>query len=173
MKTARLVGILIVLLVVLGVIVSLWHPSAPAAPGGKGQVACTLEAKICPDGTAVGRSGPNCEFAACPAPEPQGEASGTIGIGQNFSFAGVTVTPLEVLDDSRCPVDVQCVWAGTAHVKARVMSGLGTSEMTFALGEPVTTEAETITLTGLSPAPHSGTDILQADYRLTFEASKR
>lgn len=28
--------------------------------------ACTLEAKICPDGSAVGRSGPNCEFAACP-----------------------------------------------------------------------------------------------------------
>ncbi len=28
--------------------------------------ACTLEAKICPDGSSVGRSGPNCEFAACP-----------------------------------------------------------------------------------------------------------
>jgi len=31
-----------------------------------GGVACTMEAKICPDGTAVGRSGPNCEFAPCP-----------------------------------------------------------------------------------------------------------
>lgn len=30
-------------------------------------VACTQEAKICPDGvTAVGREGPNCEFAPCP-----------------------------------------------------------------------------------------------------------
>jgi hypothetical protein len=29
-------------------------------------VACTMEAKICPDGSAVGRTGPNCEFAACP-----------------------------------------------------------------------------------------------------------
>ena len=28
--------------------------------------ACTKEAKLCPDGTAVGRSGPNCDFAACP-----------------------------------------------------------------------------------------------------------
>lgn len=27
--------------------------------------ACTQEAKICPDGSAVGRTGPNCEFAAC------------------------------------------------------------------------------------------------------------
>lgn len=29
---------------------------------------CTLEAKICPDGTAVGRTGPKCEFAPCPTP---------------------------------------------------------------------------------------------------------
>lgn len=28
--------------------------------------ACTADAKICPDGSAVGRIGPNCEFAACP-----------------------------------------------------------------------------------------------------------
>jgi hypothetical protein len=29
-------------------------------------VACTMEAKICPDGSSVGRSGPNCTFAPCP-----------------------------------------------------------------------------------------------------------
>jgi len=29
--------------------------------------ACTQEAKLCPDGSYVGRTGPNCEFAACPA----------------------------------------------------------------------------------------------------------
>jgi hypothetical protein len=28
--------------------------------------ACTMEAKICPDGSSVGRTGPNCEFSACP-----------------------------------------------------------------------------------------------------------
>jgi hypothetical protein len=30
------------------------------------QKACTQEAIICPDGTSVGRTGPNCEFAPCP-----------------------------------------------------------------------------------------------------------
>src|SRR3989338_6049186 len=30
-------------------------------------VACTMEAKVCPDGTAVGRTSPRCEFAACPS----------------------------------------------------------------------------------------------------------
>ena len=33
---------------------------------GDNQSACTLEAKICPDGSTVGREGPNCEFAECP-----------------------------------------------------------------------------------------------------------
>lgn len=28
-------------------------------------VACTLDAKLCPDGSSVGRVGPNCEFAPC------------------------------------------------------------------------------------------------------------
>lgn len=28
--------------------------------------ACQMDAKICPDGSAVGRSGPNCEFLPCP-----------------------------------------------------------------------------------------------------------
>jgi len=28
--------------------------------------ACTMEAKLCPDGSSVGRTGPLCEFEACP-----------------------------------------------------------------------------------------------------------
>ncbi len=31
---------------------------------------CTLEAKLCPDGSAVGRVLPNCEFAPCPTSAP-------------------------------------------------------------------------------------------------------
>jgi len=37
-----------------------------SVPGSDGGVACTMEAKQCPDGSYVGRSGPNCEFTACP-----------------------------------------------------------------------------------------------------------
>lgn len=34
-------------------------------------IACTADAKICPDGTGVGRVGPNCEFAECPTVEEE------------------------------------------------------------------------------------------------------
>lgn len=33
--------------------------------------ACTQEAKLCPDGSSVGRTGPNCEFKACPGEPTQ------------------------------------------------------------------------------------------------------
>lgn len=40
----------------------------PAPSPAPEPIACTADAKICPDGSAVGRVGPNCEFAPCPEP---------------------------------------------------------------------------------------------------------
>lgn len=34
-------------------------------PLPEGEMMCTMEAKQCADGSYVGRSGPNCEFAPC------------------------------------------------------------------------------------------------------------
>ena len=39
--------------------------------------ACTEDAMQCPDGTTVGRTGPDCEFV-CPTPEAVGEFWGTV-----------------------------------------------------------------------------------------------
>jgi len=39
---------------------------ASPSPASQAETACTMEAKICSDGSSVGRSGPNCEFAECP-----------------------------------------------------------------------------------------------------------
>lgn len=32
----------------------------------RGSWACTADAKICPDGSSVGRTPPYCQFASCP-----------------------------------------------------------------------------------------------------------
>lgn len=39
----------------------------PKPAGEPEPVFCTQEAKLCPDGSYVGRTGPKCEFATCPA----------------------------------------------------------------------------------------------------------
>lgn len=36
------------------------------APERHDKIFCTMEAKLCPDGSYVSRTGPNCEFALCP-----------------------------------------------------------------------------------------------------------
>jgi hypothetical protein len=45
-------------------------PSVPSKPDNGSTttepIFCTMEAKQCPDGSYVGRSGPKCEFAPCP-----------------------------------------------------------------------------------------------------------
>jgi hypothetical protein len=41
---------------------------------GESGTVCPTDAMMCPDGTGVGRQGPNCEFAPCPeSPPPQDE----------------------------------------------------------------------------------------------------
>ena len=38
-------------------------------------VMCTMDAKLCPDGSSVGRTGPDCEFAPCPGEEAEDDGS--------------------------------------------------------------------------------------------------
>ncbi len=68
MNRKTLIGIIVVLVAAVGFSIYL-KPTVPA-----GQV-CTMEAKMCPDGSYVGRTGPMCEFAACPA---AGSTSGVL-----------------------------------------------------------------------------------------------
>jgi len=99
MKYWAIIGV-----VVLIIITALWAVSGRVvqAPGGQ---ACTMEAKLCPDGSAVGRTGPNCEFAACPTIATTTTATTTIGGGGGGILpynSGVRGT---VLLGPTCPVE--------------------------------------------------------------------
>ena len=162
--------LLIVLVLVLVVAGGLWAVKGGVvqAPGGR---ACTQEAKICPDGTAVGRTGPNCEFAACPL--SGGTVSVETRIGKEVSGLGVRITPLAIVEDSRCPIDVMCIQAGTVRVRALLSSGLGEATQEFKLGQTITTEAERITLTEVFPQRMAGTMVRDGEYVFQFEIAKR
>lgn len=67
---------------VLLIMIVLSFLSSPAGALWAGKP-CTKEAKVCPDGSSVGRGGPNCEFAACPGEAAPGGADGSNGTGAN------------------------------------------------------------------------------------------
>ncbi len=70
MKTLWL-GILVIVLLGVGGLVyrnAIEHPNQP--------IACPLDAKVCPDGTAVARVGSTCDFPACAPPNVSLEALG-------------------------------------------------------------------------------------------------
>jgi hypothetical protein len=60
----KYLGLLIVLIIALSAGINTVRAEDSAVSGGI--KACTMEAKLCPDGSYVGRTGPNCEFSACP-----------------------------------------------------------------------------------------------------------
>lgn len=165
--------------IVLGAIIyTTWSTIMKRTESGKQVqgVACTADARQCADGTWVGRSGPDCQFV-CPAAtgtKPV-EKEGTLetGIGKEAAGFDVKITPLKVVEDSRCPKDVQCIQAGTVRVETRVVSGLGTSTPTFTLGKSITTEAEIITLMSVDPLREAGKAIGSKEYVFTFKVSKR
>ena len=132
---------------------------------------CNADAKICSDGSSVGRTGPSCEFTACPPPESKNGVIRTT-IGQRMTAIHVTITPRKIVDDSRCPSDVQCIWAGTAHVKTTVTTPAGSSDVVFELAHPEIVGDYRITLSELTPASHSGEVIQDSSYRFVFTVEK-
>ena len=58
---------------------------------------------------------PEPQPAPEPAPQPEAATLGkpvTLKIGASAAFAGGLKVTLKSIDDSRCPKDVQCIWAG-------------------------------------------------------------
>lgn len=91
----------IVLLVLIG-IVGFFYRNAIEAPGPV--TACPMDAKVCPDGSSVGRVAPLCQFAACPSGTtdtdtgisyliPEGYVADENAYGADTSLRGAFVKP--------------------------------------------------------------------------------
>ena len=94
-----------------------------------GPVACTMEAMQCPDGSYVGRTGPNCEFV-CPTATttPAGGAGG--GFAEYHSGIKGTVLAGPTCPVQRTPPDPQCadkpvatnIWISRTITPTQVMA---------------------------------------------------
>jgi hypothetical protein len=99
----------------------------------------------------------------------------TTALNESVSALGVSITPLSVEEDSRCPMDVQCIQAGQVRLKVMTIDGMGTSTMTITLGatEPITTETVSLWLTDVLPIKVSTNSTEDTEYRFTFRIDRR
>lgn len=104
-----------------------------------------------------------------PAPTAQDGLSRT-RIGQTVAVGGPKVTPLVVIEDSRCPAKAVCFWAGQVRISARVDLGRGSENHELTQGKPIPVADGTLELVEVLPArPRADEGALSPkDYRFAF-----
>jgi hypothetical protein len=94
---------------------------------------------------------------------------------KRFPRSKLSVRFVELVEDSRCPTDTNCVWAGNAKIKVRVRAHGRSHDLTLdtnGANQTVTAEGYTIKLIALTPEPRSNIRINRNGYVATFEAVK-
>ncbi len=154
-----------------GAIFLIWDKEVPTVNTNQNPepVACTMEAKLCPDGSYVGRTGPKCEFTACPTTQAT-TGNIVLAIGQMKKLGDLSVILNSVSNDSRCPIDVQCIQAGTVSVTITLIDSTHTETKNIRSDQAAYIFGKnTISIVNVSPVPHSQKRIINSDYRVTFQ----
>jgi hypothetical protein len=99
----------------------------------------------------------------------------TLGPG---AAASVKSTPMKVrfiavTEDSRCPRDVTCIWAGEVKAQIEILeSGQPATKVELLLGGSTVANACRVTLVRVEPQPASTAKIASQDYRATLKIDK-
>ena len=91
-----------------------------------------------------------------------------VSMGQTVYVNGLRIRPAEVIEDSRCPMNARCVWAGRVRLKALWLRPSGNQEIELTLGEPKPLADGAITLTSVRPDKSTDKTIAPKDYRFSF-----
>jgi hypothetical protein len=108
--------------------------------------------------------------------KPDAEGRVTLAVAGGAEVAtGIALTFERVVADSRCPVDVNCVWAGEIRVALKLASpqtGAPPLELELSTREPIATaRGIEVELLGALPAPNSKRAIAAADYLITLRVT--
>ncbi len=89
-------------------------------------------------------------------------------LGETVRVGSMLATPRSVVEDSRCPQDVQCIQAGRVVVSTR-LDGDGWSEtVPLTLDEPYPVQGGTVTLVSGRPEKWSERRRPRSEYRFVF-----
>ncbi len=86
-----------------------------------------------------------------PASEDSDDGLSRTRLGETVAVGGPKVTPVALLEDSRCPTDTRCIWAGRVRVTVRVDLGRGSQMRELTQGQPVPVADGTLELVAVQP----------------------
>ncbi|HWK42586.1 MAG TPA: hypothetical protein VNR60_11715 [Croceibacterium sp.] len=89
-------------------------------------------------------------------------------LGQKVYVDGPHVTPLEVLEDSRCPKGMQCVWAGRVKLSVRIDLGSRSETREIASDAPIEVADGRLSLVEIEPEKIAEKPGEPANYRFGF-----
>lgn len=89
--------------------------------------------------------------------------------GESVVVDGPRVTPLELLEDSRCAIGTQCVWAGQVRIRIRVSWGSTTETRDITNGKPLPVADGQLELVEVMPEKRAGITLYPEDYRFGFK----
>lgn len=110
-------------------------------------------------------------LAGCVTPDAHAVSDNTpVALGQTAVLGEVSITPLEVTEDSRCPINARCVWEGQLVVQVRIERATNVQTRGLTAREPSSIGPGMIELTEVLPLPMAGEgeEIAAEDYRFTF-----
>ena len=99
---------------------------------------------------------------------PSEDRERTLRVGQTGDFGQIRVTPVQVVEDSRCPANVQCIQAGTVRVRALVEPPAGGAERILKIGEAHLISGGSLVLAQADPQRTTTSPIGQPEYRLVL-----
>jgi hypothetical protein len=91
-------------------------------------------------------------LAAAPA-MAAGSNTSVARLGETVRLGALRVTPMTIVEDSRCPRLVTCVWRGRLRIRALVR---GTGQVTLDDGVPVRVASGRLTLVDAVPVSQRG-----------------
>lgn len=90
-------------------------------------------------------------------------------INEAVTVDGPRVTPLRLIEDNRCPADVQCIQAGRVRLTVRVELGSRSELLDLTLGEALPVADGTLTLVEAWPQRKKDDVIYPEEYRFGFK----
>ncbi len=94
--------------------------------------------------------------------------------GQKGIVNGMQITLNSVLNDYRCPIDVQCIQAGAINTNVTFVLGSTTKIFNMPSDEvPQEFEGYHISIVAVEPPAHSKKTIAQSEYRVTFHVEEK